>query len=256
MAVVVEQVNPFSAETLQFDHANRWISLFPLIRPSIKAVQTTQGQNILVDTNKSSGDHVHIVAVESPGHFSSKLLENKRVTAIVTSKPGLGLLHPTHLPHALRSAGIEVSQGIVVVRAGETLQIHVHQPDVMEIETGNELEQDHVLQLLTTATGATRGNPHHVSELLRTFVKNVRATHSKLYPEKVDGKPAVLHADGPQAYDQVKEAVERDLKRILDSHHVEGDLVHAVHFSDVNGLSRLEIYIILGDMAHFLGRYM
>ncbi|PPJ54568.1 hypothetical protein CBER1_06635 [Cercospora berteroae] len=253
MAVVVEQTIPFSSSTLDLENATRWNTLLPLIRPSIKAVQTQKSQHILVDTAKAEGKYVHIVAVGTSGNFSSKLLDDKYVTAIITQEKGAGVLHATDLPHALQSAGIKVSQGVVVVRAGKQKKVEAHQPDVLEIELSSELEQDHVLHLLAHTTGTTRSNPHHISDLLKAFVKDASMAHSKFHTEKAEGNPAILHVDGAQAFEKAKHAVERDLKHVLKNHGPPGqETVYSVHYSDVNGLSRLENYIIAGEIANYL----
>lgn len=254
MAVVVEQTIPFSSSTLNLNNGSRWNTLFPLIRPSIKSVQTSKGQNILVDTNKSNGNYVHIIAVGTTGNFSSKLLDDKHVTAIISTESGAGILHATDIPHTLESAGIKVPAGVVVVRAGKERRLDVHQPDIIEVVAQGGLEQDHILQLLGTATETTRTNPHHVSELLKTFIKSASSSHSTFHTEKADGNPAVLHADGAKAYEKAKHAVERDLKHVMKAHTAQKeDVVYSVHFSDVNGLSRLENYIIAGEIANYFG---
>ncbi|KAF2218002.1 hypothetical protein CERZMDRAFT_14124, partial [Cercospora zeae-maydis SCOH1-5] len=224
-----------------------------LIRPAIKTVQTQKGQHILVDTAKAEGKHVHVVAVGTSGNFSSTLLDDKHVTAIITQEKGAGVLHATDLPHTLQSAGIEVLQGVVVVRAGKQRKVEAHQPDVLEIELSSELEQDHVLHLLGHATETTRSNPHHISDLLKAFVKDASTAHSRFHTEKAEGNPAVLHVGGAQGFEKAKHAVERDLKHVLKTHgSQEKETVYSVHYSDVNGLSVLENYIIAGEIANYL----
>lgn len=255
MAIVVEQTIPFSSATLDLENATRWNALLPLIRPSLKTVRTHKGQNIVVDTVKSESKYVHIIAVGTSGNFSSKLLDDKHVTAIVTQETGAGVLHATDLPHTLQSAGIDISHGVVVVRAGKQRKIHAHQPDVLEIETDGELEQDHILQLLGTATETTRTNVHHISDLLKTFVEQATTASSTFHTEKSDGCPAIQHKDGVKAFEKAKHAVERDLKHVLEGHDSRNeDVVFSIHYSDVNGLSRLENYIIAGEIASYLGK--
>lgn len=256
MAVVVEQTLPFSSSSLDLDNASRWTNLFPLIRPSVKSITTAKGQNILVDTALASSKFVHVVAFGNPGNFSSKLLDSKHVTAIVTEKYGAGIFTAPDIPHALQSAGIEVEHGVVVVRAGTKRETHSHTPDVIEVETNGELECDHVLHLLGNASEGIRMNPHNVADLLRNFVKNVKTTHSKFHNEKADGNLAIMHAGGVVGYETARHAVESDLKHVLKQLEVpagEG-MVYSVHFSDLNGLSRLENYIVAGEIAQFLGK--
>jgi len=47
--------------------------------------------------------------------------------------------------------------------------------------------------------------------------------------------------------------VERDLKHVMKAHAAQdGDVTYSVHYSDINGLSRLENYIIAGEVAQYL----
>ncbi|EME43998.1 hypothetical protein DOTSEDRAFT_171965 [Dothistroma septosporum NZE10] len=255
MAVVVEQTMPFSKNMLDLENASRWNELFPLIRPTIQSIQTAKGQNILVDMAKAKDKrYLHIIAAGSVGNFSSKLLDDRHVTAIITDNSGAGILTAEDLPHALTTVGIDVGHGLIMVRAGKERRIDVHGPGVIEIETAGELEQDHVLHLLGTATGGTRANPHELAEMLKVFVKSAGTSHSKFHTEKAEGNPAVLHTEGPGGFEKAKHAVQRDLRYAMRAHTAqEVDVVYSVHFSDVNGLSRLENYIVAGEIADFLG---
>lgn len=253
MAVVVEQTIPFDTETLDIENSGRWNILFPLIRPSMKTTQTAKGQTILVDISKSGSKSVHVVAIGNLGNFSSKLLDDKHITAIVTEQTGAGLLHATDLPHALESSGIKENHGVVIVRAGKERKIDTHNPDCIEVVTNGELEQDHLLHLLGTVTDTARSNVHHVSEVLKAFDETASTAHSTFHTEKVEGNPAILHADGPTGFEKARHAVERDLKHAMTAHTSKDDVVYSVHFSDVNGLSRLENYIIAGEIAKILG---
>ena len=64
------------------------------------------------------------------------------------------------------------------------------------------------------------------------------------------------HESGTFGYDKAKEAVERDLKAATKhiAHTAQSvPVTYSVHFSDVNGLSRLENYILAGEIASYLG---
>ncbi|KXT08641.1 hypothetical protein AC579_6559, partial [Pseudocercospora musae] len=252
MAVVVEQTIPFDSKVLDIESPSRWNTLFPLIRPSVKATQTAKGQIILVDTSKARSKSVHIVAIGNLGNFSSKLLDEKYITAIVTEQTGAGILHATDLPYALENAGIKENNGVVVVRSGKKRVIDTHNPDLIEVVTESELEQDHLLQLLGTATDTARSNVHHVSEVLKAFTESASTAHSTFHTEKAEGNPAVLHAHGPAGFEKAKHAVERDLKHAMKALTSKDESVYSVHYSDLNGLSRLENYIMAGDIAKLL----
>ena len=259
MAVVVEQTIPFSSSSLDIENPSRWNTLFPLIRPSIKAVRTPKGQSILIDAALAKSKYLRIAAVGSLGNFSSKLLDNRNVTAIVTERSGAGILTAQDIQHAIHSAGIGQDQGLVMVRLGKERRVEVHGSDILEIETEGELQHDHILHLLGDASDSCRTSIHHTAEMLKGFAKTANTTHSKFHVEKADGNPAVLHAEGKAGFKNAREAVERDLKHVMKVHTANiaktKDVVYSVHFSDVNGLSRLENYILAGEIAHYLGKF-
>jgi len=254
MAVVVEQTIPFPASSLDLQNSHRWNKLFPLIRPTVQTVRTAKGQNILVDTALAKSRVVQIAAVGSLGNFSSKLLDDRQVTAIVTEQSGAGLLTAQDVQHAMQTAGAAQEQGVVIVRAGKQRRVEMHGHDLIEVESQGELEQDHLLHLLGNATETCRTGIHHTAELLKHFVKSTSTAHSKFHVEKAEGNPAVLHAEGPAGFEKAKHAVERDLEHVLRAHSAQkGQVTYSVHYSDTNGLSRLENYIIAGEIAQYLG---
>lgn len=258
MAVVVEQTIPFSPGALDLDNPSRWNDLLPLIRPTIKAVRTPKGQNILIDEALAKSKYLRVVAVNSLGNFSSKLLDDRNVTAIVTERAGAGLLTTQDIQHAMNSSGIGQGQGLIVVRSAKKRRVEAHGSDLLEVDTESELQQDHVLHLLGNATDSCRTSIHHAAEMLKGFVKTANTTYSKFHTEKAEGNPAVLHADGAAGFKNATEAVQRDLTQVLKELHKTQtaetkDVVYSVHFADVNGLSRLENYILAGEIARYLG---
>ncbi|EMF13778.1 Dak phosphatase [Sphaerulina musiva SO2202] len=254
MAIVVEQTLPFPSSTLDLENATRWTTLLPLIRPSLKTVRTPEGQDLVVNTARAAGNHVDIIAIGTGGNLSSKVLDSKHVTAIIiTQHMGASAIRAADLPRVLESAGIQCPRGVVVVRAGKQRRLDVHQSDVLEFQTNGELEQDHVLQLLRTATETTRSDVRNISDMLQAFAAEAVTTNSKFHAVKTDGGPAVLHHDGVQVFEKAKNAVERDLKHLFQQLSPQSeDIVYSVHYSDVNGLSRLENYIIANDIASYL----
>lgn len=257
MAVVVEQTVPFSAEVLDLENTSRWNNLFPLIRPTVKVVQTPKGQSILVDQSHAKSKYVRVAAVGSVGNFSSKLLDERNICAIVTERQGAGLLTAGDIQHAVYSGGIGEQQGVVVVRSGGQRRVEVHRSDLVEVQTEGEFQLDHVLHLLGSATESCRTSVHQTAELLKSFAKSAAVAHSKFDTQKSQNNPAVSHESGTFGYDKAKEAVERDLKSILkhSAHTAQTvPVTYSVHFSDVNGLSRLENYILAGEIANYLGK--
>ena len=259
MAVVVEQTVPFSADVLDIENTSRWNNLFPLIRPTVKVVQTPKGQSLLVDGKHAKSKFVRIAAVGSVGNFSSKLLDERNVCAIVTERHGAGLLTAKDIQHAIYSGGIGEQQGVVVVRSSAQRRVEVLGSDLVEVQTEGELQLDHVLHLLGNATESCRTSIHQTAELLKSFAKSAATTHSKFDTQKSQDGPAVNHESGTFGYDKAKQAVERDLKSILKNvaHTAQSvPVTYSVHFSDVNGLSRLENYILAGEIASYLGTYI
>lgn len=256
MAVVVEQTIPFSASSLDLQNSSRWNNLFPLIRPSVKAVRSAKGQEILIDEALAKSKYVHIAAVGSLGNFSSKLLDDRNVTAIVTEQAGAKSLTAQEIRHAMHSAGAGKEQGVVIVRAGKKRRVELHGSDIVEVESGGELELDHILHLLANATESCRTSIREIAELVKIFAKSTSTAHSKFHVEKAEGNAAVLHTEGPAGFEKAKHAVERDLKHAMRAHtSQEGEVTYSVHYSDTNGLSRLENYIIAGEVAQYLGEY-
>ena len=259
MAIIVEQTVPYSAETLDLENISRWNNLFPLIRPTVKAVQTPKGQSILIDEALAKSKYVRIAAVGSQGNFSSKLLDERNVTAIVTERSGGGILTAQDIQHAIYNNGISTEQGVVVVRSGKQRRVEVHGSDLVEVQTEEELQLDHVLHLLGHASESCRTSIHQMAELLKSFAKSASTTHSRFHTEKDDGKPMIQHAEGTSSYEIARQAVERDLKYVMkDVAHTAQSVkvVYSVHFSDLNGLSRLENYILVGEIANFLGKIL
>lgn len=101
-----------------------------------------------------------------------------------------------------------------------------------------------------------RSSIHHMAELLKLFHTSASTAHSTFHVEKAEANPAVLHADGSAGFEKAKHAVERDLKKVLKSHAAQsGSVTFSVHYSDVNGLSRLENYILGLEIAKYLGMW-
>ncbi|RMX73642.1 hypothetical protein D0869_13398 [Hortaea werneckii] len=244
------------AASLDLQNAQRWNNLFPLIRPTVQTIQTAKGQKIMVDKALAQGKHIHIAAIGGLGNFSSKILDNRTATAIITDQSGAGLLTPTDIEKALQNAGAAKEQGVVIVRLGKKRRVETHSPSIIEVETEGELEQDHVLHLLANATESARSSMTQAGELLKLWAKSNSTSRSKFHVEKANGNPAVLHAEGPTGYQNAKDAITKDLKQAMKAHSAqEGPVTYSVHYSDVNGLSRLENYIMAGEIAQFLGEH-
>lgn len=102
-----------------------------------------------------------------------------------------------------------------------------------------------------------RSSIHQIVELLKHFDKGASTAHSTFHVEKAEANPAVVHAEGHAGFEKAKHAIERDLKHVMRSQtSQQGSVTYSVHYSDVNGLSRLENYILGLEIAKYLGMYL
>ncbi|KAM0718850.1 hypothetical protein Q7P37_005922 [Cladosporium fusiforme] len=253
MAVVVDQTIPFPAESLDLQNPHRWNDLYPLIRPTVKQIQTPKGQHILVDQALAQSKYVNIAAVGSLGNFSTKLLDEKHVTAIVTEQTGAGVLTIPDIKHALQTVGAAEKHGLVIVRSGKKRNVQLHGSDVIEVEATGELELDHLLHLLGNATQSCRTSIHQVNDLVKVFAQNASTAYTTFAAEKAGGKPALVGADGKSSsYESVKATIEKELGNVLKAQGPQnGQVTYSIHYSDINGLSRLENYILAKEIADY-----
>ncbi|KAK4997253.1 hypothetical protein LTR66_003289 [Elasticomyces elasticus] len=255
MAVVVEQTIPFSSSSLDLHSATRWPKLFPLMRPSVRVSGGSKAQ-ILIDTAllPLQSREVCVAAVGKTGNFSSKWLSDKHVTAFAVDKRASDS-GTDDIAAAIRDAGGSLEKGLVVAMVGEMSKVEARGQRTIVMEVDGELALDHVLDLLQHAKEETRSSLANIGELLDVFAESASVTRSTFHTEKAEGNPAVLHADGAAGFEQARHAVEKDLTQVMRSHGArEESVVFSVHYSDVNGLSRLENYIIAGEIASLLGK--
>lgn len=156
MAVVVEQTIPFAKEQLDTENTTRWNTLYPLIRPSIKAVKTAGGQTVLVDQTLANDRFVRVVVVGRAGNFSSKLLSDKHITAVVNDSANGSEPSSKELAQAIDEAGHCQQAGIVILRSGKQKRLTTSENDMVEVELKSEFEVDHLIHLMGAATESTR----------------------------------------------------------------------------------------------------
>ncbi|OQO05542.1 hypothetical protein B0A48_09312 [Cryoendolithus antarcticus] len=254
MAVVVEQTIPFDASALDLKNPTRWSTILPLMRPNVRATKTPKNQTILIDEAQADSKSVGIAAIGNLGNFSSKLLDDKQITAIVTDQRGSGVLTAQDVDYAIKKAGVKLAHGLVVVRSGKEMHVEVHESDLVEIEVKSEVEMDHVIHLINNATDSCRASIHRTTELLKIFAKQSSTAYSRFHVEKADGNPAIVHGGGQTlGFEKAKHAIERDLKHVLKFREPQTvPVTVSVHYSDVNGLSRLENYILAKEIAEYL----
>lgn len=223
----------------------------------MKSVETSQGASIIVDSALAKSKNVAIVAVANAGNFSSKVLDERNVTAIVNQESGKKVISVEEIQNALTSAGISNDQGTVIVRSGKQRRVQSHGSNALEVVANGDLEADHVLHLLGHAKDECRASMQKTKELLESFVKGATSVHSRFHTEKKGEDPAVQHSSGAHAYKNAKEVAERDLPEAIKAagETKDGDMVYSVHYSDINGLSRLENYILAGEISRYLGEF-
>lgn len=156
MALVVEPTLPYSPSQLELDDPSRWSRLYPLIRPSLRSFTNEIGQPILVDTASSKSPNVHIAAIGNAGNLSSKILSGPGVTAFATQPFGKESdLTAEDVIKAMRSGGVEIEKGLVILRVsnGQQMNSHVLNQHVsyLELFVRGESKMDHVLSLLLAA---------------------------------------------------------------------------------------------------------
>ena len=148
MSVVVEQTLPYTTTELKLEDPKRWSRLFPLIRPSIKTVETVNGQSVIVDTALTGSRNVLIVAIGSVGNFSCKILSESHLAAFTTEKSEQSTISVEDIHTILKDSGFPVQNGVLVVRSS-TKQNLTSSRGIVELSVRGELKLDHVLSLLS-----------------------------------------------------------------------------------------------------------
>lgn len=259
MPVVVEQTIPFSSPSLDLQNIDRWNGLLPLVRRGVKQVQTSKGQQILVNQSIIDSKFCNTVAITTPGIFSGKLLDESKVAAIVTEEPGKGGLAAIDIKHALQEFGATEHQALVVVRSGKSRKLKASVEDnSIDVEVNGELEYDHLLFLLANRSKGSRRMIEDADGLVKDFFKNELTAYSTFQTDKVEGKPAISGAGGDSAaFENVKSTVEKQLNNLFDTQTDQsGKVTYSIHYSDINGLSRLENYIIAKEIAEYCREYI
>jgi hypothetical protein len=147
MSLVVEQTLPYTYAQLKLDDPKRWSRLFPLMRPSIKAVETASGQTVLVDTALANSKDVLLAAIGSAGNLSSKILSESHLAAFTTEQYERPAILAEEITETLRKSGFPTENGVIIIRAGSKEDLRVAQ-GVAELSVVGELTLDHILSLL------------------------------------------------------------------------------------------------------------
>lgn len=150
MSLVVEQTLPYTHQQLQLENPYRWTRLFPLFRPSVKIVDTSNGQTIAIDTSLSKSKEVLIAAVGRVGSFSSKILSESHLSAFTTAQSGELAVSGKELSILLKENGFPTQNGLIVLRSNTKENTEVKsEGDVLEMAVQGELTLDHILSFLS-----------------------------------------------------------------------------------------------------------
>jgi hypothetical protein len=156
MSVVVEQTIPFAKDQLDLGNAERWATLLPLLRPSIKVVKTARGRSVLVDQGLANNEYVRIAVIGQAGNLSSKLLSDDHITALTVGSSGKDSPSSLELENALKEAGHTCTAGLVVLKTGEEKSISSTEKNIVEVAVDSDLKIDHLVHLVGAATESTR----------------------------------------------------------------------------------------------------
>lgn len=78
---------------------------------------------------------------------------------------------------------------------------------------------------------------------------------TKFGTEKTGANPSIVHAGSSASFESAKFAIEKDLIHVLRSHTAqEGPAVYSIHYSDINGLSKLENYLLAHEIFTYAGK--
>ena len=106
----------------------------------------------------------------------------------------------------------------------------------------------------TVLIGA-RASFEKIQSLLEQFVMSSEKTASIFHEEKFGNAPSVAHALETAQFNSAKAAINKDLRQLQSSRPSSGgDLVYSVHYSDINGLSRLENNILAHEISEYFGQ--
>lgn len=251
MSLVVEQTIPYSNTQLQLDEWTRWSRLFPLMRPSVKVVEAPTGQPVVIDTSLAKSKDVLIAVIGSSGNFSSKILSESHLAAFTVEQNGKAI-SAEELVQALKDTGFPVENGVAVIRIGLKQNLKTAS-GLLELTVEGELMLDHSLSLLLAAKPEAKASFDKIQALLGHFVKSAAKTTSRFHEQKSGSAPSVAHEIDVVAFNSAKSSIDKDLSSLLGPTTSAGSgLVYSAHYSDINGLSRLENNILAHEISEYL----
>ncbi|KAM3065511.1 hypothetical protein ACMFMG_011603 [Clarireedia jacksonii] len=248
MSIVVEQTLPYTTTQLGLENPDRWSRLYPLLRPSIKVVENSNGDPVVLNTHYARDEGVLICAIGSSGAFASKLLNEPNLSAFTVEN--CKKIPSTEIVRLLKTNGFPVDNGVVVVKMSSTLSLKAGD-SVMDVQVVEELQLDHLLALLSAAGQDKKSSIENTKALLEHFIKSATKTTSRFHEQKSGNAPFVFHAFEMSEFSSAKVAIGKDLTHLLSLKQSPSDSVYSVHYSDVNGLSRLENNILAHEISEY-----
>ncbi|KIN08418.1 hypothetical protein OIDMADRAFT_140806 [Oidiodendron maius Zn] len=249
MALVVEQTLPYSASALHLEDPKRWSRLFDLIRPSVTVVELSSGEPVVIDTALINSNDVAIAVVGRQGHLSNRVLSHSFAAFTVAQDQELAV-RSGEIVELLHESGFNTECGVIVVRTGAKQNLRHVSEQTLEVTLPGELKLDHVLSLLLSSNRETKASLAKTKAMLEQFVKAAVETTSTFQETKDGDRPSVAHAVGVAKFTSAKAAINRDLEHLLGSKQLSGEYaVYSVHFSDLNGFSKLENNILAHEIS-------
>jgi hypothetical protein len=93
--------------------------------------------------------------------------------------------------------------------------------------------------------------------LAKHFIKTSKSTSTLFSSQKIGGKVAVIHGNQQEAFETAHQAISRDMTRLFKelsrAVHDGMELTYSVHRADINGLSRLECWLLDFEISQYLG---
>jgi len=86
---------------------------------------------------------------------------------------------------------------------------------------------------------------------LEHFTNSAIKTTSTFHKKKTANGPSVTHADEIVEFNSAKKAIDKDLSHLLSLRPKGDEIVYSVHYSDINGLSRLENNILAHEISQY-----
>ncbi|OBT70910.1 hypothetical protein VF21_10131 [Pseudogymnoascus sp. 05NY08] len=259
MAVIVEPTLPFQDSDLHLGSHDNWARLFPLINPACVAVQTPSGHTVLVNKSLADQNDVLMCAVVPGSNLSSKLLEESNLAAFALKSHSKDDATVEELVQALTNRGICVDRGVVVVMGGSESSfnmVSVSKSLVMKINVVGDLQFDHVLSLFSSMRPEIKQSLESISRVIELFFKSTKSTTSTFQVSKIGNYPSRKRGSESLEVKSVKASVFEDLALVLESSAIntnnQGQIVYSVHYADINGLSRLENYLLAHGISEFL----